>query len=101
LISFAKAAAETLRNWSRYKEQTGQWPWMWIAIHILYWIVTISGLIVVEWRVGRYHLSRWGFAGVFVLIAVPYALLSGVVMGKVKVLQLKRQRALARERAFR
>lgn len=65
----------TVRGWAVYKRQTGRLPWFSIAVHFLNWIVIFSGMIFLLWCAGKYHWSRWQFAGISVLVALPYGLL--------------------------
>jgi hypothetical protein len=101
LKSFVQEARRTLRSWRIYRDQTGQWPWLWIAIHALNWIVGILGMVLVIWWSGEHHLSKWNFAGVLVLSYLPYGLFWFWFKDKVKVNQLKRQRYLAKQRKYR
>lgn len=96
LKTFVQEARRTRRSWKAYRDQTGQWPWLWITTHALNWIVTILGMIFVIWWSGEHHLSKWGFAGMLVLFYLPYGLFWLWFKGKVKLNQLERQRRLAR-----
>jgi hypothetical protein len=49
---------KTVRGWEHYRRQTGRWPWFSIAAHILNWIVMISGMVVLVWCAGEYHIPR-------------------------------------------
>jgi hypothetical protein len=101
LRDFVQEARRTLKSWKIYRDQTGEWPWLWIAAHSLNWIVTILGMVFVIWWSGEHHLSKWNSAGVLALVYLPYGLFWLWFKGKVKVNQLKRQRHLAAQRKSR
>ena|SRR6266849_6683610 len=91
----------TVRSWAAYKHQTGRLPWLSIAIHFLNWVVILSGMVFLIWCSGTYHWSRWGFAGVFVLIGLPYAAFWWWLKERVKVNQIRNGRRLAKMKILR
>jgi hypothetical protein len=90
----------TVSGWAAYKRQTGSLPWSSIGIHFLNWAVILSGMAFLLWCSGRYGWSRWQFAGILVLAAVPYGVLWHWAKNKVKINQVRNGRRLAKERKF-
>jgi hypothetical protein len=96
LSSFVRDARQTLKSWGKFKDQTGRWPWLWIAVYALNWVVNIAVIVLAVWLAGRYHLSKWRFAGVLLLFWIPSNLFWWWLKDKVKLNQLEKQRRLAR-----
>jgi len=88
---------KTLHWWTAYKRQTGRWPWSSIAIHVMNWVVILLGGLFLIWLAGEWHLSRWQFFGLFVLVSVPYLVLEEWAKYKVKLNLLRNGRRLAKQ----
>jgi len=67
--------AATFKDWSRFRRQTGRWPWLSIAARLL-WLVllVLSGGFLIWWSV-THHWSKWQFLLGFLLFFVPFELL--------------------------
>jgi hypothetical protein len=87
----------TIRGWAAYKYQTGRLPWFSIAIHLLNWVVIISGFVFLLWCSGEYHWSQWSFAGVFVSVGLPYAAFWWWAKNRVKLNQIRNGKRLAKK----
>src|SRR5260370_6587657 len=99
--SIVSDSRATLRSWAAYKHQTGRLPWLSIAVHFLNWVVILSGMVFLIWCGERNHWSRWGFAGVLVLIGLPYAVFWWWLKDKVKLVQIRDGRRLAKTKTSR
>ena len=96
LKSFFDDGRATLRRWRVYKRQTGEVPWLWIAVHVLNWIAVIAVLAYSLRLTSKYHLSRGETWGALVVLAIPYGILWLWMKDKVKLIHLKKQRSLAK-----
>ena len=61
------------------------------------WVVILLGGLFLIWLAGEWHLSRWQFFGLFVLVSVPYLVLEEWAKYKVKLNLLRNGRRLAKQ----
>jgi hypothetical protein len=99
--SFVLNGRATFRSWVEYKRQTGQLPWLPIAIHFVNWVVVLSGIVLLIWWRVREGLSKSQFAGVLLLIGIPYAFFWLWLSNIVKLNQIRNGRRLAKTKRLR
>jgi hypothetical protein len=83
---------KTLQWWTKYKHQTGTWPWFSIAIHSVNWVVILFGGGLLIWWSVEHHLSRWQFAGILLLAGSPYYFLENWAKRTVKLRLLRNRK---------
>jgi len=86
----------TLRSWRVYTDQTGETPWLWIAVHVLNWITIIAAIALPIPISRKYHLSKEQALGVLTALAVPYGILWLWIKSRVRLSHLKKQRNFAK-----
>src|ERR1700722_1131229 len=86
---FFRDGRSTVRGWTEYKYRTGRLPWLSILIHILNWVVVVSGGVLLIWWAEPRGWSQWKFSGVLLLVGVPYAIFWHWLSGKVKLNQVR------------
>jgi hypothetical protein len=90
--------SKTLHWWTKYKQQTGTWPWPSIVVHSLNWVVILFGGGFFIWWSVEHHLSRWQFLGTLLLAGLPYYFLENRAKRAVKLSLLKNRKRLPASR---
>ena len=89
-----KESRSTFRWWTRYKRQTGTWPWSSIAIHSMNWgVIFLGGGLLLRWS-AEHHLSKWQFLGVLLLVAAPYLVFENWAKRIVKLNHLRNRKRI-------
>jgi uncharacterized membrane protein SirB2 len=84
----------TVRGWAEYKRRSGRFPWIAILIHILNWVVVVSGIVLLIWRAGQSRWSQSKLLGVLLLVGLPYAIFWYWLSNKVNLNQIRSSKRL-------
>ena len=91
-----KEGRKTVHWWVLYKQRTGSWPWLSIAIHFTHWVVILCGGGILIWWFIEHHVSRWQFLGTFLLVSVPYGIVENWAKRRMKLHCLRNRNRLTR-----
>ena len=90
--SMYREGRKTVRWWTSFRHQTGDWPWFSIVIHFMNWVVVLIGGGFLIWWAGERHLSRWQFIGIVLSVLIPYTIIESWAKRKVKLSYLRNSR---------
>jgi hypothetical protein len=100
LIDTVKDARSTLADWGKYKRQTGRWPLLSIAAHVLNFVALAAILIWLIFYSARYGWSKLRLAGTAALILVPYMLFWSWVENKAKLNDIRNRKHFSRRKVI-
>src|SRR6266853_262852 len=75
LFPSLRRLAETLRDWKRYKGQTGEWPALSIIAYAVHGIMLFSCAAFLVWFGFQHNWSKTRFLVIVLLLALPEVIL--------------------------
>jgi len=96
IICAVRNARETLRDWREYKQATGQWPLLSIAVHLANFIILVVIIISLAFYGSSQDWSHWRILGAAALILIPYFVLWSWIDNKVKLNEIRNRRRLSK-----
>lgn len=78
LFPSLRRLAETLRDWKRYKGQTGEWPALSIIAYAVHGIMLFSCAAFLVWFGFQHNWSKTRFLVIVLLLALPEVILWGL-----------------------
>jgi hypothetical protein len=84
--------AETLRDWKRYKSQTGEWPALSIFAYVVHGIVLLSCAAFLVWFGFQHKWSKTRFVLIVLLLALPEAIFWDWLQKRIRLREIRKHR---------
>lgn len=82
----------TIRDWRKFRRQTGQTPTPSILTYFLHLIFALLVVVLLVWYAVPRHWSSWVLLGLFLPLAIADSYLSDWLLGKVRMSEIARYR---------
>lgn len=92
LFPSLRGLAETLRDWKRYKDQTGEWPAFSIIASAVHGIMLFSCAAFLVWFGFQHHWSGTRFLVIVLLLALPGVILWDWVQKRIRLREIRKHR---------
>ena len=92
LFPSLRRLAETLRDWKRYKGQTGEWPALSIIAYVVHGIVLFSCAAFLVWFGFQHNWSKTRFLVIVLLLALPEVILWDRVQKRIRLREIRKHR---------
>jgi len=92
LFPSLRRLAETLRDWKRYKGQTGEWPALSMIAYAVHGIMLFSCAAFLVWFGFHHNWSKTRFLVIVLLLALPEVILWDWVQKRIRLREIRKHR---------
>jgi Ca2+/Na+ antiporter len=87
-----KGFLATVRSWRVYKRQTGEWPFLSIALYLLDLVLLCAGMAFLIWFSVNHHWSKMRLALIALLLLFPFVLFWSWLEDRIRLTEIRRFR---------
>src|SRR6202023_2301671 len=92
LFPSLRRLAETLRDWKRYKGQTGEWPALSIIAYAVHGIMLFNSAAFLVWFGFQHNWSKTRFLVIVLLLALPEVISWDWVQKRIRLREIRKHR---------
>jgi hypothetical protein len=96
IITTIRESVATLKDWAEYRRQTGKWPLLSIAAHLLNFFASVALLVLLIWIYAKKQLPRLGLVVLTIAAISAYVFLWSGLKSRVQLHEIRSRRRFAK-----